>query len=361
MEDILSTLNAELAKAQRVGATVNSLTPIRNKALSGIKQAEWEMNNSFTTISETTQVAVQAQTAFTLALEATLVAAPGIYAKKVAHATKTNDEFSIPEFSVSLLEVGDNPDLYSIVPKGRGWTKSILVKLEMNRIAGEIDDYAQAVLAVRAEIAANSASGSKGKHRQNSAAVASRLWKGIYKNTKGGGQYDDTIQSRINLMTSKAPFWSLLNDGNKIVMSSNWGGTPFPNRKGTHFVEETESAIVAFFDKEMRTLRNKGTTVTETKTVPITRSDLKLLIDDLWNIVRDIDLNLVNIESNYDKADIYVEKLKIDKGKVDKHKIYKAISDLKAGRELSKWGVNVGEPGHRKRVSPSKFRKMLED
>jgi hypothetical protein len=117
----------------------------------------------------------------------------------------------------------------------------------MNDIAGDINDYAQAVEATREEL--NIKEGRDPKR-------ASKIWRTkIYK----GPRYFTTIKSRLSNTSSPAPFWSLLNYGSKNVsMSSDIGGTPYPSRGGHHFVTQAEDEIKKFFNRTFAGFREVG-------------------------------------------------------------------------------------------------------
>jgi len=195
------------------------LIEIMKKAISS---AEAQMANSRI---------VDAASASQYAKEAALEAAPGIFVQKLMSAVAINDEFAYETFLSPLREVSEDDSLYQITQIGGGWNSTVSVNLAMNEVAGTIDEYAEGVDAAREAF---------GIKEGRDPVKASFLWRTRFYR---GPRYFHTINLRLSSSMGKAPFWSLLNDGNKINMASDIGGTPYPNKPGTHFVQEIEEAI----------------------------------------------------------------------------------------------------------------------
>ena len=190
--------------------------------------------------------------AFNLAIRETLDEAPKIYTREVEIAVLKNDEYAYTAFLSPLIDVGYEESLYRITPAGSGWNRSIRVMLAMDEIAGSIDDYAQAVETARDAL---------GIKEGRDPAKASVLWREkIYQK----GRYFTTIKLRLSAASDKAPFWSLLNYGNKDAsMSSNIGGTAYPSRGGTHFVSNVEEGLKEFFGQSFSRYREQNKLLVE--------------------------------------------------------------------------------------------------
>jgi hypothetical protein len=191
----------------------------------------------------------ESDTAFALALQVAKDSAPEIYAASVKDAATKSGEYAYDAFLLPLLEVGDNEGLYKITPIGIGWNRSISVDLAMNELAGDLDEYADAVEAARASL---------GIKEERDGSKASKYWRDmVYPEREG--RYALTIDLRLLAASSPAPFWSLLNDGSKNVsMSSDIdGGRAYPSRGGHRFVQQTENGIRKAFLSEFRNLKSQ--------------------------------------------------------------------------------------------------------
>lgn len=354
MTDILYEVNKLAARSIRTHAFLNDLKSARNRVQNSIKEAEREIGMSTKTEAASTNEAVLSDEAASLALIGVIAEAPDIYRQKVTAAAKRNSEFSYNLFLNGLLTVGDNEGLYITRVTGRGWKRKLTVTLDMDGVAGNINEYAMAVLTVRENFETNG--------RQNSAETASRLWKRYYKNRSrdGGSTYLNTMESRFDYISEEkpAPYWSLLNDGNAVPMESDWGGTPFPNRSGTHFVQETELALSNLYAKKLNSLREEGIITTTTKVVPMDRPDLKEFIKEAENLLSELDEHISDLENNFENPDIYIEVLKVDKINLDKDKLSDAIARAKHGESIPK-NFEIGTRGNRKRVSSRKVLREL--
>ncbi len=147
---------------------------------------------------------------------------------------------------------------------------NLFVSIDLNKTAGNIEDYAAAVRIVRARK-------SKGTL---SKGAASWFWKNfiygqaregktflrrnstgaeISKQAKGIQMYAETISERLQAMGTLAPFWSLIDQGNATVSSMNEGGSPYPSNNPTHFVTKAEVRIRSMFS-EAYNVRVRGIT-----------------------------------------------------------------------------------------------------
>ncbi len=174
---------------------------------------------------------------------------------KLQDALRINKEFNTPAFSSPLKEAIRNPGLVTIYPRGN----SCRAYVEMERVAGNVEDYAKAVTKTREDLQIGKLPGPAaakmwkekfyGTAREGR-RVPRRKYKKEYKGKKAGSdktdtykqQYWLTIRHRLANMDSLAPYWYILNYGN-TSLSSDRGGEAYPVASETLFVEKSEIAI----------------------------------------------------------------------------------------------------------------------
>jgi len=180
-----------------------------------------------------------------------------ILEKNIYIAVQTNAEFAQQMYLDRLIGVAQLEDLYNMFPLEQG---GVEVSLNMNAVAGNLDEYARAVTLVRTEIQRES---TKAKPRAFAGRLAdaglrSHFWaekfygvavEGRVIKTSHGKErpdkteayrkkYFDTIKRRLAACSHPAPFWELLDKGS-IKMSSDIGGKPYPINVATNFVYNT--------------------------------------------------------------------------------------------------------------------------
>jgi hypothetical protein len=115
----------------------------------------------------------------------------------------------------------------------------------MDETAGTLEQWATAVKAVRATLGS----------RQKSALRASNYWKfRVYGREWDGGSYHQTIEMRFAEAGALAPYWSLLDKGNYNevgIMSSDWGGSPYPTNSATNFTGKVAEKLEEIFRGEI--------------------------------------------------------------------------------------------------------------
>jgi hypothetical protein len=275
MEDIFAALDKILADTRISKEALTTASKIKAKATKVITDANARL--------EYLKSPDSANVAFKLAETNMLATAPNIVAGEIMIAIKTNTEFSFPAFYVPLLDVANDPDLYSITYRGNGWNKKAIVSLAMDKVAGTISDYAQAVSDTREYL----------RIGEGDAVKASDVWKKYYK--ANGRIYTNTISTRLQFTNSKAPWWSLLNYGNKVNMSSDRGGYAYPNMSGTRFVDNAETKLRESIQVSMNIAR-------EQNKVDISRVETPL--SDLKAIMERLSSRLDTIARNFDAAEI---------------------------------------------------------
>jgi len=333
MEEVISLVNKVLKNVQ----SGKSYLTLAEKAEKLAKQAISSAEASLRALKGPGE----AELSYGLSIDQTLVDAPNILKEEVETAVLTNDEYAYTPFLTPLLDIASDEELYNIIPGGTGWSRSITVELAMNEVAGDIEEYAQAVEAAREEM---------GSDPDRDPIKASHIWRTkIWPSRGGGGPYQHVISSRLANLPSLAPFWSLLNDGNKSVsMSSDIGGTAYPSHSGTHFVEKAERRIVKVFKDIFSKYKiNNRSQI----------SELSALIDSYREALqRMYDAIQEEITSGefLEKAAPIQERLRTKTlDDIDPRKLLKAVEDFKAGRSDAIKRVNVGRRGTRVRLSPS--------
>jgi hypothetical protein len=262
MEDLVAALQQLTAE-----------TEIAGMSLEGAIRAEASVKDALTLVkrSISTPDPKETDAAYKEALRLTLEQAPIIYAAEVADAVTKAPEYAYDQFLSPLLEVGLDSSLYSIIPNGVGWARTVSVTLNMDEVAGTIADYAEGV---------ESARGSLGTKDSRDPEMASTIWRTrIYKKSR----YFTTIQLRLLAATGLAPFWSLLNYGSKNVsMDSDIGGSPYPSRGGHHFVEHTEDKIRMFFNQTFLQFKNN---VKDSPAIKEAIIEAERLLSNLQNLI----------------------------------------------------------------------------
>ena len=211
--------------------------------------------------------------------------------QEMEKAIGVNTEFDYPEFKNGLKKAAFTPGIITI-KAGEGISPGqfgIKVKIHMNAIAGDIREYKAAVEAVRAERVRDTEVSlirqmshremtprqyniaqyySTPEGQQNLRKRASFYWKNfIYGQAREGkgikiprekGQkgrtptrkkegtelYTGTIKDRFDLISSPAPYWSILDEGIAGAKALDSGGFAHPKAVRTGFVRTAERKIV---------------------------------------------------------------------------------------------------------------------
>lgn len=235
MKDVIDQLNELLTDVKISKKYLKKAEKVRSKAESSLRDAQVQIDSLKSNLASNEGSASAQAVAINSAQD--------IFVEEVQIAVSKNSEFAHPSFMTPLLDLADNPDLYNIQVSGTGWNRKAVVKLAMDALAGSIADYASAISDAREYMNVGKSDPTK----------ASELWKSYYKNRPG--IVSRTINIRMQFADSPAPFWSLLNYGNKVNMNSDRGGTPYPNRSGTRFVEKIQDRIEDEFTMALLALK----------------------------------------------------------------------------------------------------------
>ena len=261
--------------------------------------------------------------------------APNLYRRVVKDAAINSSEYAYDQFLAPLLDISTDENLFKLETTGVGWSSGMTAHLAMDEVAGTLSDYAEAV---------ESARGALGVKDGRDRVKASAVWKEkIYKHSR----YYTTINLRMEAAAGKAPFWSLLNNGNKSVsMTSNIGGTAWPDVEPTHFVEEIENSLTQQFEFLMKFYRGQhNDRVGELETQIEEAKKAIMVAEDL------IELSQVDEEHLED----FAKKLGTEEEKLSRVKIHRTVERLGEGKYVPAQ-VTVSAPGEkRRRVTREKF------
>jgi len=173
------------------------------------------------------------------------IQASDILMKSIEAAVQVNEEYNHPFFLSRLKQVVYNPDTIRITKAEYG---RITVEIRMNEVAGSLEDYAQGVKKAREHF------GVREPHSKTSwfweekyygQAREARPLPQIRNKPRKSledkrealiNKYWETMQFRMDSVGKIAPFWELLDQGS-IPMSSDRGGTPYPQGVRTGFIQ----------------------------------------------------------------------------------------------------------------------------
>jgi hypothetical protein len=204
------------------------------------------------------------QRALLIAISNMMEQARLILSSEATRAIEQTQEFDYPPLRNGLLRAIDDENTYEY-SLGRGETAT--VKINLDRTAGRLQEYANAVQKARVTLLSG-----RPKWRRFFAepAMASHFWKEkVYRPFREGvgeekyaDRYPETIALRVGYFTSPAPWWQLLDRGNVSGgLSSDRGGTPYPSFGPTGFVSKAERRIRRIirgeFDTAKIELQNK--------------------------------------------------------------------------------------------------------
>lgn len=274
-------------------------------------------------------------------------------------AFKINSEFDIPEYVSRLNQAIFNPQTYEITKQS---AESISIKINLDKTAGTLDDYARAVSSVRKQL--ESSKGNK-KPKKKNPTWASHAWKEKFfgparegksipdrvvtridrktgkkitriKSTPDPSKYIEkywkTINARISNFSTLAPFWRLLDQGT-IKLKSDIGGTAYPINQRTNFVAKTISAGYTEFGKQLSKLRVDKKIAAEMKEIVYRK--YRVLVE-LLNLFPKI-IDVPKIIEKEDVVKIIKEQVSKTNPNIDADNFIKLrnkiVADIEAGRQ----------------------------
>jgi vacuolar-type H+-ATPase subunit E/Vma4 len=276
-----------------------------------------------------------ARRALLFAKDEALEAGRSIYISKVTEAAASSEEYAYNSLLSPLVEIADESDLYKTTFVGSNWSTALVVNLAMDEIAGSLEDYANAVSSAREAL---------GIKEGRDPVRASAFWKDkIYQ----GPRYFTTIRTRLAQTAGRAPYWSLLNNGNKSTgMSSDIGGTAYPEVRPTHFVEETEAAIANEFRLILGRYQMNSAVYIQ---------DLQLMIGEANRAIARIYEKIESIAEPPEQMKIVAEAIGADVKLLSGTKVHRAKEKIKSG-EYVPAQISIQAPGQkRKRIRRARF------
>lgn len=315
LKELLEKIDDLIENENLTKSFLDELADLETKALDAVAEGKAEARGVMS--DENAEIVAQDS------LRETLEAAETIYNRRLLEAVEKFLEYKYAAFLVPLEEVGKDKNLYLTTFIGTGWSQTIIVSLDMNAVAGNLADYADAVDAAREDDEIK-----EGRNPQR----ASDAWKKLY-GTKTRGHI---ISNRISHFTSgKAPFWSLLNNGNKkVTMSSDIGGTPYPSHGPTRFVDHIEDDLEKYFKDAMV----EG------------KREYQRMADRILDLIAALEDGIERLRSsgqtaidNLEEFDAIENRLRTQSlSQVDPAKLLKAIDDARAGRIPKGKRVSLG-------------------
>lgn len=183
-----------------------------------------------------------------------------------SEAIVASEEFDLPDFIRNFRKALQLAPI-QILPMGY----DCYVSIDMDSVAGTLEDYGQAVDKARQELGVGPKHGrgytsvdSEGKTGvKNPVFVASKFWaEKYYKPEREGinfthpnpkrkiniedykAKYRKTIALRVKNFKGYAPYWKLIDQGNVLTkVSSDMGGIPYPIIRPTRFIQRTIDVI----------------------------------------------------------------------------------------------------------------------
>lgn len=243
----------------------------------------------------------------------------------IRNAAEINEEFSRGIYLDALLAVADDPDIYRIVPFGRGWATRINVSIAFESVAGRLEDWAHGIEGWRDALGIDLE-----EQGANRGLRATNWW---YTKVYRKSLEVATFKGRIAYAGRPAPFWQILNSGSTSLPSDRSDGSynPVP-ASPTDFIGEAEGQMEAHFNSVMRGEQRQW------------REETALLRDEVnraRELLADIESLIGKLKAD-DRLDNFIIEELSKRSKtgdiaqyVDKDKLKDAIRRYRAGEEFT--------------------------
>lgn len=304
MQEIIDTLNSILETTKLTADVIREA----KKALEIGDKAIKDGQKLFRELSGAKEVDLSIKDALVYVREE----APRVFTDEVETAISKSDEFAYYAFLDPLFQIANDDALYSFLITGKGWGTRITAVLEMDLVAGTINDYAQAVEDTRDSLGVGSGDPEK----------ASKLWRKIYSNRGGLGTYGRTISMRLSSSGERAPFWSLLDKGSVVAMTSNRGGTAYPRSPATRFVDKAEKALERIFTEAMQFMF--GENVNKRELLDRQIQELVVLVDKVRALIDDLD-------DKWETMKKIARELGVSVRLIDPSKLFRVLDEIRQG------------------------------
>ena len=303
-------------------------------------------HRELTTLKEKLQVTVDKADPVDKAIAEIKKAAKKHLEDELNAALNINTEFDYPIFKSRLFAaIRDEQTIqYTQTPDG------VRVKIDMDLTAGTLNDYSQAVDTVRQ----NRMIGPYGQPPAPP-ALAAKMWMEKYyqparegtivprpprktnvkrksdavRNKEFAAKYRSTMKERIAAMSTLAPYWSLLNNGD-MRMESSYTNPAYPKNVPTHFVEKAEISIQRELDASIR--------------------EQKIKIEELRKEIVHVNdaisyLSSINFDARNPKEvlqEVIEKRLGEKFGRADQNKVMQLADDILAGETSSRVSLGGG-------------------
>jgi hypothetical protein len=183
------------------------------------------------------------------------------------------EEFKDSVFTDRIVEI--ITDKNPIVLERDG--NSIRVRIEMEQVAGNLEDYSSGILYAR-----NILSQERKTDKKITALQASNYWKNIIYLPKEE-PYNTTIQLRLESFGQLAPYWKLIEEGVPQPLSAGYGGFPYPTSAPARFVaiSTEEISIIANQLFQEKVYERNNTTRNAIRYYERDNEELNILAEDI--------------------------------------------------------------------------------
>lgn len=283
MDDISEFLNSVDQSIQQAKRDVDSLKPVLDnidKTISNLVEVRNKLISSFRQLDDDSVIRKSVEAA----VQNINAAKTNTLLENISRAIDLSSEFGNPVFAPYLIQAASNPEALIINFQYSGLSSKIEVDNNMNAVAGSLEDWGRAVLAVRG-------------NSKSSPDQASSSWANLFR-SRGNNNLWERIESERGIFSGKlAPFWEILDKGQSgIRLSSDRGGYPTPSEAPTHFIDNTIKELEDGFKRQLSNIKGSITRAKNKLSKKIERADSLLL--ELESLVNYADDNAGELADN---------------------------------------------------------------
>jgi len=267
-------------------------------------------------------------------------------------ALKVNREFNHPFFKVGLISALNNPATIRVVPTSGS---AITVMINLDETAGSIQEYANAIKAVRTRMRKMAQNHELSPQEElDELSQRDKFWEEkFYKPARQGGtvkrrkynrktkkyttidktseqiaKYWNTLKARQAAWGKPAPYWELIDKGQSVM---DGAGKPYPIPKATNFVNKAKSKIMAEFN--MRASQRKTRLDRDIDRLYTERSRCQHLIEE-------IDFTIEELKKQLTPEAVFLQKVERLGRAFSKEKVMQVFKALYA-RELGDLSITA--------------------
>lgn len=306
-----------------------------------------------------------------IAISEVLPLATDILKREALLAVRLTREFDLPIFRSRLEKAIEDPRTIAMKPYGNG----LHIDIRLDLTAGRKEKYAEAISAAREFL-------NIGWVTRIDPEMGSHMWEEkYYKPAREGGQipqkasfpkrkgdkkrakdrtakyiqdYWNTIRIRVMLFGSLAPFWQILDEGSAGQnLSSDEGGSPYPDYGPTNFVQKTKDELKTIYKEQISKYKN-------------TKKELESAITDIDSAIIYIDKLMNELLSSKEK--ITLSQMKKNLGEranvVDQQRLLQIAQGIAEGKitggKQARVELGRSPEGKRIQLRIKRILKMLE-